>query len=384
MFARNSEEKGITPEMKRIYYDNFILAKYQVNLYHLFIEQGTKLLRTEGILSYIVPNNWLTINTNKELRKFVLQKSNIQIVNFYKKVFEKADVDSSIVVFSNKEEVSSKIKLYEATSKDEIDLIKESDCTYFLNQKDFVINIDLLKNSSFSNILNKIESSSRELKEISEIKAGLKAYETGKGTPPLTKEMKEARIYHSYVSKGDDWYRYLKGADVCRYSLNWSGEFLKYGKNLAAPRTFNLYSTPRILVRQIPSKLPYCINAIFTDDIYLNDLNSMNIINIKENPRFVLGILNSKAVSFWFAHKFGKLQRGLFPQFKINELATFPIPYATDKQQKSIIDLVDKILKVKRSNPSADTSALEHEIDQQVHALYGLTLEEIAAIENSN
>jgi hypothetical protein len=110
----------------------------------------------------------------------------------------------------------------------------------------------------------------------------------------------------------------------------------------------------------------------------------MNIINIKENPRFVLGILNSKAVSFWFAHKFGKLQRGLFPQFKINELATFPIPYATDKQQKSIIDLVDKILKVKRSNPSADASALEHEIDQQVHALYGLTLEEIAAIENSN
>ena len=58
-------------------------------------------------------------------------------------------------------------------------------------------------------------------------------------------------------------------------------EYLKYGDNLAAPRkNWSLYSSPRILVRQIPSKLPYCINACFTDEVILNDRNSMNIINI--------------------------------------------------------------------------------------------------------
>jgi hypothetical protein len=35
------------------------------------------------------------------------------------------------------------------------------------------------------------------------------------------------------------------------------------------------------------------------------------------------------------------------------------------------------------SHPTADTSAKEREIDQQVHALYGLTLEEITMVEGT-
>ena len=108
----------------------------------------------------------------------------------------------------------------------------------------------------------------------------------------------------------------------------------------------------------------------------------MNVIYIKENPKYILGVLNSKAESFWFAHKFGKLQRGLFPQFKINELAIFPIP--STNQQQPIIDLVDQILAAKKANPQADTSDLEHQIDQLVYKLYNLTPDEIAVIEGSN
>jgi hypothetical protein len=35
------------------------------------------------------------------------------------------------------------------------------------------------------------------------------------------------------------------------------------------------------------------------------------------------------------------------------------------------------------SHPTADTSALERKSDQQVHALYGLTPEEIAMLEGT-
>ena len=51
------------------------------------------------------------------------------------------------------------------------------------------------------------------------------------------------------------------------------------------------------------------------------------------------------------------------------------------KEQRPIIGLVDKILEAKRSNPIADTSALERAIDRMVYELYGLTEEEIALIE---
>ena len=151
---------------------------------------------------------------------------------------------------------------------------------------------------------------------------------------------------------------------------------------MAAPRgNFDLYSTPRILVRQIPAKLPYCINACFTEEILLNDLNSMNIIYIREDPKFVLGMLNSRAISFWFAYRFGKLQRGIFPQFKINELARFPIPKTPTQTKRHIATLVDHILSAKTKDPGADTTSDERRIDELVYKLYALTPEEIAVVE---
>lgn len=76
----------MTDNFKEYYYSHFELAKYQINLYHLFVEQGNNILCCNGVFAYIIPNNWLTINTNAELRKYVLSNSNIQITNFYKKV----------------------------------------------------------------------------------------------------------------------------------------------------------------------------------------------------------------------------------------------------------------------------------------------------------
>jgi hypothetical protein len=46
-----------------------------------------------------------------------------------------------------------------------------------------------------------------------------------------------------------------------------------------------------------------------------------------------------------------------------------------------MIKLVDQILSTKKSNPTADTCALENEIDQLVYELYGLTEEEIKIVE---
>ena len=52
-------------------------------------------------------------------------------------------------------------------------------------------------------------------------------------------------------------------------------------------------------------------------------------------------------------------------------------------QQQNIIQLVDKILALKKLDPEADTTAPEQQIDHLVYGLYGLTAEEIAAVEAS-
>jgi hypothetical protein len=46
-----------------------------------------------------------------------------------------------------------------------------------------------------------------------------------------------------------------------------------------------------------------------------------------------------------------------------------------------MVNLVDRILAVKKADPNADTSELEAEIDQLVYKLYGLTEDEIAVVE---
>jgi hypothetical protein len=50
------------------------------------------------------------------------------------------------------------------------------------------------------------------------------------------------------------------------------------------------------------------------------------------------------------------------------------------KTKFEIENKVTQILAVKQQNPSADTTALEAEIDEMVYQLYGLTEEEIEIV----
>ena len=384
VFARDSAAKGITQAAKDYYYANYSLAEYQVNLYPIFIEAGSRALTKQGVLCFITPNNWLTINTNRKLRQFVLAQSKVSILNFYARVFASADVDAAIVQFQtgHPKSKAENVRLLEWTTEPE--LIVDAPKAQFLSQPDAIINIESLKSGETVDLVSKIESKSRHLSSIASVKCGLKAYQKGKGKPVQTEREKEGRIFHSRAASVG-FIKYLDGRDVCRYRFGWSGEYLNYGPHLAEPRNnFGLFSTPRILVRQIPSPPPYCINACFTAETLLNDLNSMNIINIAIKPQLVLAVLNSRLMTYWFVHKFGKMQRGIFPQFKINELAIFPMPHSFAPHETSLVAAVDHILSAKQADPTPDTSALEREIDQQVYALYGLTPEEIAVVEGAD
>jgi len=64
-------------------------------------------------------------------------------------------------------------------------------------------------------------------------------------------------------------------------------------------------------------------------------------------------------------------------------IRNIPIPNSSEDEQQPFINLVDEILAAKKANPSADTSALEKQIDDLVYKLYDLTDEEIAIIEGS-
>ena len=62
-------------------------------------------------------------------------------------------------------------------------------------------------------------------------------------------------------------------------------------------------------------------------------------------------------------------------------MSQIPVPKFNESQSKAIERLTNQILTAKATDPTADTSAWEAEIDRLVYALYGLTDAEIALVE---
>jgi hypothetical protein len=308
----------------------------------------------------------------------------VSIFNAVDKVFNQASVDTCLLFL--KKSNPTTISIGELTAAEAVILSEDQPEKYF--DHDYVITISNAKKEvlRFKNCA--------ALMEIATVKSGLKAYEVGKGNPPQTKEMKDGRVYHSESPQGAEWLKYLEGVDVARYHLGWSGEYIKFGPNLAAPRKIEQFNGPRIIVRQIPSSPPYCINAIFTEEIAINDINSHNIMNIDSeySPHYVLGVINSALLSYWFVQTFDKFQRKIFPQFKVNELEQFPIYKASDSEKATIAEKAEELLersKIFHEKLNKGKELLQHELGlenlpKKLNNFYELTFDEVMSVSKTS
>lgn len=340
-------------ENSKVYLEaKFGWSRYQINSAQMFVEQSYKILRKGGIVGFILPNNWLTIQTSDTFRKALIENSEaLEITNCLIKVFEDASVDNAILI-GVKGDGSQGAKLekliltengFESLGGETIQPTKSV--------------ISIRSESESVSHLSKLISDT--LEQSYPVKTGFVAYEVGKGKPVQTEEMKDNRVYHS-ESRKKGYRKYLDGKDVQRFKMGWSGQYVLYGPNLAAPRDSSLYEGFRVLIRQIPSNPPYCINACIVEGEEVNDRNSMIIkVPTEDEAYFVAGILNSKIISEWFVMTFDKFQRKTFRQIKSSEMGTFPFPRNVDeKLKKEIIAASRKITEV-AAKRNVDSRSLE-------------------------
>ena len=84
--------------MNHYFRQNFKVASYKLDLYHLFIEQGVNLLQQNGTISYITPSNFASNNYTVALRRFLLSETVLEkLVFFDDDVFE-ANVNNLVFV----------------------------------------------------------------------------------------------------------------------------------------------------------------------------------------------------------------------------------------------------------------------------------------------
>ena len=68
---KSEDMKNITPLELPLYKRNFVSAYKQFDKYFLFIEQGLKLLNSDGVLGYIVPSKFTKVGAGQKLRVLI-------------------------------------------------------------------------------------------------------------------------------------------------------------------------------------------------------------------------------------------------------------------------------------------------------------------------
>lgn len=357
-------------------------------IYYWFIDKARQILKESGNVSYIIPNSILfnVFAQNYRLRLFdywlieeILDCTNINI-------FEDATVRNIIFQFkkqSNGGETLTYRKTMDSAafenfntkekvtiSRDVVEATNQNWGLIFKLEKEVVKLVAKIKNGK-AHILDLFPETSQ----------GLIAYDKYKGQPEV---IIKNRAYHHFSNTENRFKKWLYGEDVTRYSVKWNGkEFIDYCEGIANPREPKYFKDKRILIREITNPRIY---ASITDEELYND---PAIIIVKENRNSfslecLLSIINSKLATFYHFNSSPKATKGVFPKILVYDVNNFPLPHEINMTTKEKLEeLTNNIIATKKQNSSADTTALEAQIDQLVYQLYDLTEEEIEIIENT-
>jgi type I restriction-modification system DNA methylase subunit len=342
VFARDNFRQ----EEKDFFVSKYVSAKYQINTYLLFIEKSVYLIKDKGIYGLIIPNSWLMMYSGEGLRKFLLETNKInQIINLAGFSFETANVETVILLAEKESSIKENTVEILLNNGNEFYLAHTKKQTEFSKNEGFEFKVFLDDESDDLNL--KIIKDSEILDSLVEIKAGLQAYEKDKGEPKQSAEDVINRPYDYDYKFDDDTHKYLDGKDVGRYFTNWAGSYLRYGKHLAAPRTFNLFDGKKIIVREITGNYPKCLISTYNEDVYLYNRSNIAIVekvNSNISLKYILAVLNSKLLSYYFVKNTAKSVRKLFPKIILNDLRKFPIKNIDPDSQITFIENADKIL----------------------------------------
>ena len=335
----------------------FPMYEWNTDLYKMFFELGIKhLMNDSGLLIYITPKFYLVNLDDERMRNYFMDNMRVDFLSFCNPfdvvtenvitmVRKDKSMQPSVKVFRQNEES----KVFEEDLP--LDLIFAKTNLH----KEWVTGID----GNVLAILIKMESQLK-LKDISLSKRGAEISKndmraTQTGIPSLIEQ------------------------NMKKYSIIWDNTYLDL-KHKEYRRLHSFFSVEMIYLRRVD----VCLEATIAEIAYGFNKNVYGIrINEQKgyNRKFVLALLNSKALDYYYRKKFSTKKEDVFPEIQTYLYEQLPIPEATSTKQQPIVDLVDTILAKKKQNPQADTSVEENAIDQLVYQLYGLSKEEISLIE---
>ena len=321
-----------------------------IESYDLFVEKALSMLNYKGVLAFVLPEAILSVAAHDTVRRMMIAACSFKFISYLGNVFSGVQCPSIILGIAPDDEKT--VVGCRVSTENDIFIISEprtfSDGTLSFNVSD--------EENECLNAISNIENVAY-LKGNAKFALGI-----------VTGNNKE------YISteKHDDNEVVLKGSDIQRYGMTISGNYIRF-----APESFQQVAP--VEVYRAKEKLLYrfiCEVPVFTyDDQQTLSLNSCNIVipNIDGlEMKYILAILNSSVAAYFISKRFNsvKLLRSHIEQM--------PIPVVSMDIQTSIIKKVDRIM-----NSSENISGLYEDLDNDIMALYGLTIDQINTIQTA-
>jgi len=328
--------------------DETVKATYKVakhskmiSLYTYFYELGLNSIKEGGVLCYISPQQYLVLDNCKGLRDLIRQYTLVSLSDY-----SMADVFAAGTY--------PFVTLIRKDALHEPAVFREYDQIY--NPGEYVRELTLpnpitepVDISEFGIILNKMVAYGKVLTDITE-----SIFVASSAT-------------QNKLSIGAGRYKYVEASNIMRNDLrNITSSINKtsiYSNNSVEQQTGTIIYT---------SRMTDVIRAAVIDNVSIEFLGGkVNVIRPSENALYIVALLNSKAVNFWFRQRFGMthMQGGALP-INASDLKKIPIPYSTQQQR----DTIEKLHR----------EAKYDEIDNEIYSLYKLTLGEIADIQGNS
>ena len=376
---------------------NFNTNNGQYDYYQIFIELGIRLLRSKGILGYIVPDSLLALSNRSILRKYIYNTTKIREIYNIGPQFEDPIVSNIILVLEKESDVqereSNSIKVkFSNQEQREIsqNSLKEWDYKFLIHLSDediYIINHlnnkfpklkDLIKKDDFKILLSR----GIELTKKGEIilcencrryfPIPKKVLNCPECKNPLKEEQIEKIIFNSVQNEDKDKFKLFINS-INRYQVkNYS--FIRIDKKGINYKDFKIY-IDRIIIRQLSQNNLICAtydrNLSLTSQSFYN-LRICQSPIIEFNNLYLLGIINSKLLSYYFIKLFGSYKK-LFPRILIEKIKDFPIKVPENNNEKElaskIIGKVEILLDLNESEVEK-SNIIQKEIDNLVFELY--------------
>jgi hypothetical protein len=376
--------KAIDKSTVKYLFENYKTSTNRINLYAAFIELASRLNSIVGQLSFIVPNSMLVGSSYATLREQLMNKI-ARIIKLPDGVFEEATVETIILdINSAKEPLDLETIVYPR------DLALEN---ITLEQLQFVSKEFLKKYSGgtfnlylsekIGEILVKSAIDSKSVESITDISLGITPYDKYQGH---SKETIKNRAFHSKTKENEFYKPLVSGSDIRPYYVNIAPkEFINYGEWLGSARSIGYFTLPRNIVRQIVGDNLSLISGYTEDEAFFTQIGFAVISNdSKFTNIYLTAIFNSTLLAFIHKYLYLDIEKTVFQKVLIQNFKQLPIKISPSSNfTDNITTLVTQILTQKQSDPTADTTSLEAEIDVLVYKLYGLTYAEVLVVDGA-